>query len=83
MDELIDFAAISTQVDAPCPRPDRSKCGRPPPEVMVRLVFIQSLYSLSDEDCEHQVMAVGDRPIMANGSEIATEAIGRATEHVH
>jgi len=58
MDELIDFAAVATQVDAACPRPDRSKGGRPPypTEVMVRLVFIQSLYNLSDEDCEYQVL---------------------------
>jgi len=58
MDELIDFAAVAVQVDAACPRPDRSKGGRPPypTEVMVRLVFIQSLYNLSDEDCEYQVL---------------------------
>ena len=58
MDGLIDFAAIAAQVDAACPRPDRSKGGRPPypTEVMVRLLFIQSLYNLSDEDCEYQVL---------------------------
>ncbi|MES7744573.1 IS5 family transposase, partial [Cutibacterium acnes] len=58
MDELIDFAAIAAQVDAACPRADRSKGGRPPypTEVMVRLLFIQSLYNLSDEDCEYQVL---------------------------
>lgn len=58
MDELIDFAAIAAQVEAACPRPDRSKGGRPPypTEVMVRLLFIQSLYNLSDEDCEYQVL---------------------------
>lgn len=58
MDELIDFAAIANQVDTACPRADRSKGGRPPypTEVMVRLLFIQSLYNLSDEDCEYQVL---------------------------
>lgn len=58
MDELIGFAAIAAQVEAACPRPDRSKGGRPPypTEVMVRLLFIQSLYNLSDEDCEYQVL---------------------------
>lgn len=58
MDELIDFAAVAAQVDAACPRPERSRGGRPPypTEVMVRLVFIQSLYNLSDEDCEYQVL---------------------------
>lgn len=41
MDELIDFSAIAAEVDAACPRPDRSKGGRPPyaSEVMVRLLF--------------------------------------------
>jgi IS5 family transposase len=41
MDELIDFAAIATEVDRACPRPDRSQGGRPPypTEVMVRLLF--------------------------------------------
>jgi transposase, IS5 family len=58
MDELIDFAAIAAQVDAACPRADRVRGGRPPypTEVMVRLLFIQSLYNLSDEDCEYQVL---------------------------
>lgn len=58
MDELIDFAAIAARVDTACPRADRSKGGRPPypTEVMVRLLFIQSLYNLSDEDCEYQVL---------------------------
>lgn len=58
MDELIDFAAIATEVDRACPRPDRSQGSRPPypTEVMVRLLFIQSLYNLSDEDCEYQVL---------------------------
>lgn len=58
MDELIDFAAIAAQVDSACPRPDRSKGGRPPypTEIMVRLLFIQSLYNLSDEYCEYQVL---------------------------
>ncbi|WAC71383.1 IS5 family transposase [Roseateles sp. SL47] len=58
MDELVDFAAVAAQVEAACPRPDRSKGGRPPysTEIMVRLVFIQSLYNLSDEECEYQVL---------------------------
>lgn len=54
MDELMDLNAIVAEVDAACPRPDRSKGERPPyaTEVMVRLLFIQALYGLSDEDCE-------------------------------
>lgn len=58
MDELIDFAAVAAQVDQACPRADRSRGGRPPypTEIMVRMVFLQALYNLSDEDCEHQVL---------------------------
>lgn len=58
MEELINFSAIAAQVDEACPRADRSKGGRPPypTEVMVRLLFIQALYNLSDEDCEYQVL---------------------------
>ena len=39
MDELIDFAAMAAAVDTACPRPDRSKGGRPPypTEVLVRM----------------------------------------------
>jgi IS5 family transposase len=58
MDELIDFGAMTAAVDRACPRPDRSKGGRPPyaTEVLVRMVFLQGLYNLSDEQCEHQVL---------------------------
>lgn len=58
MDELIDFAAIATAVDAACPPADRARGGRTPyaTEIMVRMVFLQSLYNLSDEECEHQVL---------------------------
>jgi len=45
-------------VDKACPRADRSKGGRPPypTEALVRMVFLQGLYNLSDEQCEHQVL---------------------------
>jgi IS5 family transposase len=58
MDALINFAAVAAAVDAACPMADRKKGGRPPyaTETMVRMVFLQSLYNLSDEDCEHQVL---------------------------
>ncbi|MEF9944037.1 MAG: transposase, partial [Burkholderiaceae bacterium] len=38
--------------------PDRSRGGRPPyaTEVMVRLLFLQALYGLSDEACEYQML---------------------------
>ncbi|MEK8028287.1 transposase [Pseudaquabacterium rugosum] len=58
MDELIDFGAMAAAVDRACPRPDRSKGGRPPyaTELLVRMVFLQGLYNLSDEQCERQVL---------------------------
>jgi IS5 family transposase len=58
MDELIDFAAMAAAVDKACPRADRSKGGRRPypTEALVRMVFLQGLYNLSDEQCEHQVL---------------------------
>ncbi len=58
IDELVDFGAVAAEVDEACPRPDRSKGGRPPyaTEVMVRMLFLQALYNLSDEDCEYQVL---------------------------
>jgi IS5 family transposase len=58
MDELINFGTVAAAVDAACPMADRKKGGRPPyaTEIMVRMVFLQSLYNLSDEDCEHQVL---------------------------
>jgi len=58
IDELVDFGAVAAKVDDACPRPDRSKGGRPPypTEVMVRMLFLQALYNLSDEDCEYQVL---------------------------
>jgi len=56
--ELVKFADIATQIDALCPRPDRRKGGRPPypTEVLVRMVFLQALYGLSDEQLEYQLL---------------------------
>jgi IS5 family transposase len=58
MDALIDFSAMAAAVDEACPRPNRGKGGRPayPTEALVRMVFLQGLYNLSDEQCEHQVL---------------------------
>lgn len=58
MTELVDFGKVAAAVDAACPRPDRSKGGRPPypTETMVRVLFLQALYNLSDEDTEHQLL---------------------------
>ncbi|NYG35424.1 IS5 family transposase [Sphaerotilus montanus] len=57
-DDLIDFAAMAAAVDKACPRTDCSKSGRTPypTEVLMRMVFLQGLYNLSDEQCEHQVL---------------------------
>ncbi|WP_419187230.1 transposase, partial [Caldimonas tepidiphila] len=51
MGELVDFEQVAVAVDAACPRPDRSKGGRPPYPtlVMVKVLFLQALYNLSDE----------------------------------
>ncbi|NDY93966.1 IS5 family transposase [Ideonella livida] len=58
IDRLMDFSAMAVEVDAVCPRPDRSKGGRPPyaTAVMLRMVFPQGLYNLSDEQCKYQVL---------------------------
>jgi transposase, IS5 family len=58
MAELVDFAKVAAAVDAACPRPDRSKGGRPPypTGLMVRVLFLQALYNLSDEQTEHQLL---------------------------
>ncbi len=52
------LAAMAAAVDKACPRADRSKGGRPPypTEALVHMVFLQGLYNLSDEQCEHQVL---------------------------
>jgi len=58
MAELVDFVAVAAAVDGACPRPDRGKGGRPPyaTALMVKVVFLQALYNLSDEECEHQLL---------------------------
>ncbi len=59
MGELVDFVAVAAAVDKVCPRPDRSsKGGRPsyPTLVMVKVLFLQALYNLADEETEHQLL---------------------------
>jgi IS5 family transposase len=59
MAELVDFVAVAAAVDKVCPRPDRSsKGGRPPypTALMVRVLFLQALYNLADEETEHQLL---------------------------
>lgn len=56
--KLEGYVQTLAAMDAACPRADRSKCGRPPypTEALVRMVFLQGLYNLSDEQCEHQIL---------------------------
>ena len=58
IDELLDFEAMAAKLDEVCPVADRSKGGRPPyaTQVLVRMVVLQGLYNLSDEQCEYQVL---------------------------
>lgn len=58
IDELFDFGAMAAKLDEVCPAGDRSKGGRPgyTTEVLVRMVMLQGLYNLSDEQCEYQVL---------------------------
>jgi len=58
LDRHVDFAALAAEVDRAAPRPDRSRGGRPPfpTEVMVRVLFIQQLFNLSDEQIKFQLL---------------------------
>lgn len=54
----VDFAALAAQIDEAAPRPGRERGGRPPfpTELMVRVLVIQQLYNLSDEQMEFQLL---------------------------
>ena len=54
----VDFAAMADAVDRALPRPHRYFGGRPPypTELMVRLLVLQQLFNLSDEQLEYQVL---------------------------
>lgn len=58
LDRHVDFAALASEVDRAVPRPDRARGGRPPfpTEVMVRILLIQQLFNLSDEQMEFQLL---------------------------
>ena len=58
LDKHVDFAALAAEVDQAAPRPDRSRGGRPPfpTEVMVRILLLQQLFNLSDEQMEFQLL---------------------------
>ena len=58
MERHVDFAALAAAVDEAAPRPGRARGGRPPfpTEVMVRILLIQQLFNLSDEQMEFQLL---------------------------
>jgi IS5 family transposase len=58
LDRHVDFAALAAEVDQAAPLPDRSRGGRPPfpTEVMVRILLLQQLFNLSDEQMEFQLL---------------------------
>lgn len=58
LDEHIDFTAISSLVESAAPRPGRKKGGRPPfpTDLMVRVLVVQQMFNLSDEQMEYQLL---------------------------
>ena len=58
LEQHVDFAALAAAVDAAAPRPSRERGGRPPfpTELMVRVLLIQQLFNLSDEQMEFQLL---------------------------
>jgi IS5 family transposase len=58
MEQHVDFAALAKEIDRAAPRPGRERGGRPPfpTELMVRVLLIQQLFNLSDEQLEFQLL---------------------------
>jgi len=58
LQEHVDFAALAAEIDRAAPRPNRERGGRPPfpTELMVRVLLIQQLFNLSDEQMEFQLL---------------------------
>ena len=58
IEEHIDFAALTAEVDRVAPRPVSLQGGRPPfpTEVMVRILVLKRMYTLSDEQMEYQLL---------------------------
>lgn len=56
--EHVDFAALAAEIDEAAPRPGRQRGGRPPfpTELMVRVLVVQQLYNLGDEQMEFQLL---------------------------
>ncbi len=58
MERHVDFAALAAEIDRVAPRPSRERGGRPPfpTELMARVLLIQQLFNLSDEQMEFQLL---------------------------
>ena len=58
LDKHVDFVALTAAFDQATLRPSREKGGRPPfpTEIMVRILLLQQLYNLSDEQLEFQLL---------------------------
>jgi IS5 family transposase len=58
MEQHVDFVALAAEVDRAAPRPGRERGGRPPfpTELMVRVLLLQQLFNLSDEQMEFQLL---------------------------
>lgn len=58
LEKHVDLKALSKAIDQAAPRPSQEKGGRPPypTEIMVRVIVLQQLYNLSDEQMEFQLL---------------------------
>lgn len=58
LDRHVDFTALAVEVDQAAPQSDRSRAGRPPlpSEVIVRILLLQQLFNLSDEQMDFQLL---------------------------
>jgi transposase, IS5 family len=58
LEQHVDFAALASSLDQAAPRPSQAKGGRPPypTEIMVRILVLQQLHGLGDEQMEYQLL---------------------------
>jgi IS5 family transposase len=54
---VVDFEAVRAELEAALPRADRSRGGRPPWDAVLifRVLVLQALYTLSDDQAEYQL----------------------------